>query len=124
MSFDVNVAMTWVLFAALFPMAYFWLRRAWRILVRRDYSEVALKRGLSPPDPRRFAPYTAAVNLTAGGVVLSVATMTALALLDYGTWSAIAGMTIWFKIIADFIVSRHAHAAKPLTAAGDKAVSR
>lgn len=25
------------------------------------------------------------------------------------TWSAIAGVTIWLKFIADFILSRHAH---------------
>jgi len=29
--------------------------------------------------------------------------------LDYTTWSATAGITIWLKMIADFILSRHAH---------------
>ena len=43
MVFDFSVALTWILFLALFPMAFFWLRRAWRILVRRDLSEVTLK---------------------------------------------------------------------------------
>ncbi len=56
MVFDVSVALTWILFLALFPMAYFWLRRAWRIGVKRDFSEVALKRGnrrRTPRDGRR-----------------------------------------------------------------------
>jgi hypothetical protein len=29
--------------------------------------------------------------------------------MEYQTWSAIAGVTIWLKFIADFILSRHAH---------------
>jgi hypothetical protein len=29
----------------------------------------------------------------------------------YSTWSAVAGSTIWMKIIFDFILSRHAHMA-------------
>ena len=51
MVFDVSVALTWILFLALFPMAFFWLRRAWRILYRRDFSEVALKRGVRAAEP-------------------------------------------------------------------------
>jgi len=30
MVFDISVALTWLLFLALFPMAFIWLRRAWR----------------------------------------------------------------------------------------------
>jgi hypothetical protein len=30
---------------------------------------------------------------------------------DYGTWTAIAGSTIWCKFFTDFAMSRHAHAA-------------
>ena len=51
MVFDVSVALTWILYLALFPMAFFWFRRAWRIVVQRDFSEVAVKRGESPPHP-------------------------------------------------------------------------
>ncbi|MBK5206548.1 MAG: hypothetical protein JJD98_14425, partial [Polaromonas sp.] len=72
MVFNVSVALTWILFLALFPMAFFWLRRAWRILVGRDFSEVALKHGESPPDPAKFAPYDMAVNLIAGAVIVGV----------------------------------------------------
>lgn len=49
MVFDVSVALTWILFLALFPMAFVWLRRAWRIVVKRDFSEVALKHRVPPP---------------------------------------------------------------------------
>jgi len=109
MKFDISVAMTWVLFIALFPMAFIWLRRAWRIAVKRDYSEVALKGGLSPKDPQKYAPYAAAINLLAGVIVLTIIIGVIAAYYDYETWSASAGITIWFKIIADFILGRHAH---------------
>ena len=72
MVFDVSVALTWILFLALFPMAFFWLRRAWRILVKRDFSEVALRRGESPAEPVRWAPYEMAINGLAGVIVLIV----------------------------------------------------
>ena len=72
MVFDFSVALTWILFLALFPMAFFWLRRAWRILFRRDFSEVALKRGEPPPDPEKWAPYAMAINLVAGAVVVGI----------------------------------------------------
>ena len=113
MVFDFSVALTWILFLALFPIAFFWLRRAWRILVRRDFSEVALKRGQSPPNPEKFAPYEMAVNLVTGTVIVAVL----LGQLDYAIWSAIAGSTIWCKFFVDFALSRHAHAgaAKPRT---------
>ncbi len=50
MVFDFSVALTWILFLALFPLAFFWLRWAWRILCRRDFSGFALKAGSPPPD--------------------------------------------------------------------------
>jgi hypothetical protein len=111
MVFDVSVALTWILYLALFPMAFFWLRRAWRILVRRDFSEVALKRGVSPANPEKFAPYEMAVNLIAGIVVCMVIVVVLLGQLDYSAWTAIAGSTIWCKFFASFALSRHAHAA-------------
>jgi hypothetical protein len=105
----ISLAMTWILFIALFPMAFIWLRRTWRIAVKRDFSEVALKRGQSPADPQKYAPYAAAINLLAGVVVVTVIVGVLTASYDYSTWSAMAGVTIWLKIIADFILSRHAH---------------
>lgn len=111
MVFDVSVALTWILYLALFPMAFFWLRRVWRILVQRDFSEVALKRGVSPSNPEQFAPYEMLVNLVAGVVVVIVIVAVALGHLDYGTWTAIAGSTIWCKFFASYALSRHAHSS-------------
>jgi hypothetical protein len=109
MVFDVSVAMTWLLFLALFPISFIWLRRAWRIIVRRNFSEVALRRGEAPANPAKFAPYVAALNLVAGAIIVFVIFGVVSATLPYETWSAIAGSTIWCKLFADFIISRHAH---------------
>ncbi len=109
MVFDVSVAISWILFLALFPMAFFWLRRAWRILVRRDFSEVALKRGESPANPEKYAPFAALINLLCGVVVAYVIFGVLFVGMPFGTWTAVAGITIWTKFLADFILSRHAH---------------
>lgn len=109
MVFDISIAITWMLFLALFPMSFIWLRRAWRIFIKRDYSEVALKRGEAPPNPAKWAPATGIVNLVAGATALVTIICVLLALFPYKTWSSIAGVTLWMKIFADFIVSRQAH---------------
>lgn len=109
MVFDVQVAMTWVLFLALFPITFFWTRNAWRILFKRDYSYVALKRGMPPANPARFAPFSAAINLIGAGIIVFVILGIVTGSMAYATWSAIAGSTIWMKLIFDFILSRHAH---------------
>jgi len=117
MIFDISSVITWILFLALFPMAFIWLRRAYRIFIKKDYSEVALKRGEAPPDPAKWAPATGIVNLLAGGtalvtiigVLLYPATGISTVFKDYRNWSAVAGVTIWFKVFADYIVSRQAH---------------
>jgi len=109
MVFDISIAITWLLFMALFPMAFFWLRRAYRIFIKKDYSEVALKRGEAPADPKKWAPATGIVNLAAGGTALVTIIGVLLALFPYKTWSAMAGVTLWFKVFADYIVSRQAH---------------
>ena len=110
MVFDVSVAMTWVLFLALFPISYFWLRRAWRIVMNRDFSEVATKRGVPPPNPERFAPYEMAINLIAGLIIVGTIVAIVLGEWDYETWSAVAGSTLWCKLMASFGLSWHAHA--------------
>lgn len=110
MIFDVSVAMTWILFLALFPMAFFWLRAAWRIQIKRDFSEVALKRGELPPNPEKFAPYAMGINLLAGSIAVGVIIAVLFTQVPYETWTAIAGSTIWCKFFANFILSRHAHA--------------
>ena len=113
MKFDVSVALTWILFLALFPMAFFWFRRAWRIVVKRDFSEVAIKRGESPPNPEKYAPYAMAINLIAGAVVVVVIVGVVLGQLEYNTWTATAGSTIWCKFFLSFALSRQAHASVP-----------
>lgn len=109
MVFDISVAMTWLLFLALFPITFYWLRRAWRIAIRRDFSEVALKRGEPPPNPEKYAPWTLALNLLGAGILLFVIIGVIAGALAYETWTAIAGSTIWLKIILDFALSRQAH---------------
>lgn len=109
MTFDVSVALTWILFLALFPITFFWMRRAWRIIVKRDFSDVALKRGEPPADPAKYAPYAAAINLIAGGITATTILLVLFAQVRYETWSAFAGSTIWMKFIFDFILSRQAH---------------
>ncbi len=113
MVFDVSVALTWVLFLALFPICFFWLRRAWRIGVRRDFSEVALKGGESPPEPGKFAFWELAINLIAGMAVLISIGGVLLGAFHYSTWTAIAGSTIWCKFFASFALARHAHVRAP-----------
>ncbi|MDQ5878873.1 MAG: hypothetical protein QG616_706 [Pseudomonadota bacterium] len=105
---DISLAMTWILFLALFPISFYWLRRAWRIIIKRDFSEVALKGGQPPPNAAKYAPYTAAVNLIAGLIIVATILLVVTGAADYDTWSAIAGSTIWMKFIFDFIVSRTA----------------
>jgi hypothetical protein len=53
----------------------------------------------------------AAINLIAGTITAAVVAAVAAGALDYQTWTAIAGSTIWCKLVASFIVSRHAHNA-------------
>lgn len=109
MIFDISVAMTWILFLALFPIAFFWLRRAWRIFAKRDFSEVGLKRGEPPANPEKFAPYTGTLHLVCGSIIICVILGVVTGALPYETWSAIAGSTLWIKFFLDFIISRHAH---------------
>lgn len=116
--FDASTVITWLLFLALFPLAYFWLRRAWRILIKKNYSEVALKRGVPPTDPAKYALLAGLLNLIAGavaawiiiGIPLYLATGVQIGpFTHYENWSAIGGITIWSKLLADFLLSRYAH---------------
>lgn len=113
MMFNVSIALNWILFLALFPIVFFWLRRTWRILIQRDFSEVALRKGLPPENPEKFAPYCAIINMIGGIILAFVIVGVLLGVLDYATWTAIAGSTIWMKFIFDFILSRNAHPIVP-----------
>ena len=102
--------LNWVFLLALLPVAFFWLRRAWRILVRRDFSEVALKKGVPPVDAERYAPYEMAINLIGGGVLVSVlVAVLGFQAMAQEDWIALAGSTLWIKLFMSFALSRHAH---------------
>ena len=118
MVFDVSVFLIWLLYLALFPITFFWLRRAWRILIKKNYSEVALKRGLPPSNPKKWAPFVGLLNLVCGGIIVWIAIGVPFWIFtgiligpfqEYDSWSAIAGLTIWGKIITDFIIRFQAH---------------
>ena len=112
--FDFSVAMTWILFIALFPIALFWVRRAWHIGMRSDHREFALKGGEPLADGPRGAPSTSAHYAAVAGVgVVGVILAVAARLLTYAQWSAVDSSTIWCKFIGDFALSRHARMFGP-----------
>jgi len=102
--------LNWVFLLVLFPVAFFWLRRAWRIFFKRDFSEVALKKGVPPPEAEKYAPYEMIINLL-GGIVLVAVLVAVLVFqaLESQDWIAIAGSTLWMKLFASFALGRHAH---------------
>jgi len=106
---DIATAITWIMFLGLFPISFFWLRRAWLIGVKKDYSYVALKKGMPPEDPEKYAVFSLTINLLAGLVLLTVILLIVITGLEYDTWTAVAGSTIWIKFFADFILGRQAH---------------
>jgi hypothetical protein len=106
---DIATAITWIMFLGLFPISFFWLRRAWLIGVKKDYSYVALKKGVPPEKPEKYAVFSVAINLLAGLVLLTVILLVLITGLEYDTWTAVAGSTIWIKFFADFILGRQAH---------------
>lgn len=104
--------MNTMMFIGLFPISIYWLRRAWLIGVRKNYSFVALKRGVPPKDPNKYVKYSFGTNLIAGLIFALVILLIVLALIDYEQWTAIVGVTLWMKLFADFIISRHAHSKR------------
>jgi hypothetical protein len=108
------VLFNWIFLLVLFPVAFFWLRRVYRILVKRDFSEVALKKGLPPANAEKYAPYEMVINLVGGvvlvGVLVAVLGFQALRSED---WIAIAGVTLWVKLLASFALGRQAHGLGP-----------
>jgi hypothetical protein len=102
-------AMNWIMFLGMFPLAFFWLRRAWLIGIRKDYSYVALKRGKPPENPEKYWFPSTLLNLISGIVIAVVIFQIIIAGISYETWTAISGITIWMKLFGEFILSRHAH---------------
>ena len=108
MQFDISIAITWILFLAQFPIVFFWLRRTWRIVFKRDFSEVALSRGEGPKNPEKYAPYAAVINFVGAVIILYNIVSILFLEVSYSDWSAVAGITLWLKIMCDFILARHA----------------
>ena len=109
---SILTIMTWLMFFGLFPISIYWLRRAWLIGVRKDYSFVALKKGVPPKNPKKYAKYSFLVNLIAGSIFVIVIILIAAAVIYYDQWTAIIGVTLWMKLFTDFIISRHAHSTR------------
>lgn len=105
----VKFVLDWLLYLALFPIVFVWFRQIWRILISRDYSDVALRKGLPPPNPERVAPFVVALNLIAGIVLLGVILSVPSGSMAWDDWVAIAGSTIWMKLMLGWGISRHAH---------------
>lgn len=109
---DIHVVFTWIMFLGLFPISIFWLRRAWKIGIKKDYSYVALKKGKPPANPEKYAFWSMALYLLPGLIFAVIILLVLITALDYDIWTAVVGTTIWMKIFFDFIVSRHAHKIK------------
>jgi len=112
------IIFNWIFLLALFPIAFFWLRRAYRILVKQDFREVALKKGMPPANAEKYAPYEMVINMV-GGAVMVVVLVAVLGFqaLTSEDWIAIAGSTLWIKLLASFALSRQAHGLGPKTKA-------
>ncbi len=106
----IYTLLSWLMFLGLFPVAFFWLRRAWLIGVKKDYSYVALKRGVPPKNPGKYVAVSVGINFLAGTVLVMVVFLIIATGLDFDKWTAIAGSTIWMKFIFEFILSQQAHA--------------
>lgn len=105
------IVINYVMFFGLLPLSFFWLRKAYKVGIKKDMSYVALKRGEPPENPEKYAKFTVAINLIAGLVLAGLFVFILITGLYsyYSTWTAIVGSTIWMKIIAEFILSRQAH---------------
>ncbi len=110
MKIDAGVILTWVLFLALFPMVFVWLRRAYRIFF---LIKITPKLHLSVENHLRILKN----GLHSQGLLTSLQadcfwTIIGVVVLgyEYSKWSAMAGCTIWGgKIFADWILRNQAH---------------
>lgn len=105
------VIVNYLMFLGLLPISILWLRKAWKVGIKKDMSYVALKRAESPKHPEKYAVATIILNLLAGFGLLVLFVFVLLTGMEsyYSTWTAIAGSTIWMKFIVEFIISRQAH---------------
>lgn len=113
MAVYVDIILTWVLFLALFPIAGFWLYRAYQIGVKKDYSVVAMKKGVPVPNPKKFVMPDLLLHAITGGLILYTIYGVLVVQWPYATWTALAGSTIWCKVLFSFVLGRHAHPPIP-----------
>ena len=106
---QVVFVFNWILYIGLIPLSIFWLRRGLKIWLKKDLSLVALWKGRSPKNPKKYAFYAAMSNLSAGIIFLSVFFLVLIIGLEYEIWTAIVGITFWMKLLMDLNVSMYAH---------------
>lgn len=106
---NIHIFFTWVMFLGLFPFSFFWLKSAWKIFIKKDFSHVALKGGKPPLNQKKYAWLSGMISLFAGFIFAAVVVMIIFIGLDYEIWSAIVGITLWMKLFVDFAISRFAH---------------
>ncbi len=109
---NLVLVLTWILFIGLFPLSFYWMKRAFVIIVKKDYSNVALKWGKKPLKQKKYAPYYFLTNLAAGLIFILVIFLIVFYGLEYEKWTAVIGTTFWMKIFVEFILSSHAHMRK------------
>ncbi|MBT3320422.1 MAG: hypothetical protein HN389_11735 [Clostridia bacterium] len=68
----VLLVLNCILLFGILPISFFWLRRAYKIGIKKDYSYVALKRGVPPDNPKKYAPFSLLINLIAGLVLVGL----------------------------------------------------
>ncbi|TYB34093.1 MAG: hypothetical protein FXF49_03065 [Flexistipes sinusarabici] len=108
------IVISWILFTALFPIAFYWLRNAYKIFVKKDYSKVALKKEQPPKNPAKWAPFVGLLNLAAGIAIVwtIIGALPFWFIYPYEKWTGIAAVTIWFKLFGEYIIKTHAHPFK------------
>jgi len=106
---QVVFVFNWILYIGLIPLSVFWLRRGLKIWLKKDLSLVALWKGRSPKNAKKYAPFSIGSNLLAGIIFLTVFFLVLIIGLEYDIWTAIVEITFWMKIFIDFNVGMYAH---------------
>lgn len=118
MQIDASVVFAWLLLLLAVALAALCFRRAWTVLVQRNFAEVAVLRGESPAEPERWAPYAVAIHLLAGGVMSAAVISALLGWAAFANWSSVIGLTLWFYLLALHVLARRAHRAGSAKVAG------
>lgn len=115
MQLDASVILAWLLLLLGVALAGLCLKRAWTIVVRRNFAEVAVHRGKPPREPARWAPYAAGIHLTCGGIMVAAVLAALTGLAPFGTWTSAIGLTLWAYLFALHMLARSAHRADQRT---------